>query len=123
MAATQYGTGLKQGATSVTITTFPNSTNYYIEGVDEGDTLSQVVLTQDADGALANRSVQHNLPRVTLRLICKTAATPLSDFPKDTSITCNTNQNWWVESGAITISKDPWKVAVTIVKLGLAVVP
>ncbi len=115
MAATQYGTGLKVGATPALGVTV---TNYYVQSVTENDSEVNQELVVDADGAPYTRIVKQVIPTFTMTAICKSGAAPLTDFPKGTVVTIS-GTYWMVESAPQETKAEPHTITVQLKKYNL----
>jgi hypothetical protein len=115
----QIGTDLAVGAT--TTLTLPNATNYTVVSCSEGDKQIDFEDVVDADGKLMTRLVFNRFAKLTLELICKSAAAPATDFVTGsvTSLGTTPNDKWYIDSAVITKTKSATKVTVTATLLGL----
>lgn len=118
MAATQFGTSLLVGA-AITGPSITNIANYIIESATNNEAERDEEKTYDASGAIANIAQFGKYPSVTVTLVCKTGADPVTDFPVGSVV----DTNWFVDSAPITKTKSPHRVTLKLVQYGLAVVP
>lgn len=112
MAATQLGTTL-------IIAGQRTLTNYIVseDTINDANVVSEDV--EDSDGKLCTRIVFRNEAKIKLSLICKTGATPASDFPIGTMCTVTGLTGYFVDSAPIVKSKSAQKVTVEMTLLGV----
>lgn len=108
----QLGANLEEGAV-VSVLTIPNATNYYVQRVTEGGKDVDFEDTFNADGLRVTRSIFNKNRRVSVEMVCKSGATPLSDFPVGTLVATD----WYVESAPVEKTKSPWTVTVDLVEI------
>ena len=112
MAATQIGGTLIIGGQQTL-------TNYIVEQ----DTLNDANVVQedveDADGKLVTRIIFRNEAKIKLSLICKTGATPTSDFPIGGMCTVTGLTAYFVDSAPVVKTKSAQKVDLEMTNLGI----
>ena len=118
MAATQYGTKLKVGATPALAV---DVTNYWVQSFTANEADVREVMTFDANGAPLNRCVQQVIPLYTLTLTAMSAATPTTDFAKGTVVLIGSD-SWMVESAPVETKAEPWTLTVQLKNFNLAAV-
>lgn len=116
MAAIEVlGTGVIQGANVSTATATVTFTNYIVENATEGGKNVDFEDVMDADGKRVTRIVFNREKKLTLTLICKTAATtPMTDFPEGDMCAITGLTTFFVDSCAVSRVKGANKVTVTL---------
>jgi hypothetical protein len=113
MAAIEvFGTGVQQGAALTTVSA--TLTNYILESATEGGKNVDFEDVFDSDGKRVTRIVFNRELKLTLTLICKTSATPTSDFPEGDKSTITGLTTFYVDSCALSRVKGANKVTVTL---------
>ena len=112
MAATQFGSTLIIGGQRTL-------TNYIVseDTINDANVVSEDV--EDADGKLCTRIIFRNEAKIRLSLICKTGATPASEFPIGAMCTVTGLTGYFVDSAPIVKSKSAQKVTVDMTLLGV----
>lgn len=108
--ATQLGTTLIIGGQRTL-------TNYIVETDEVGGNDIDMEDVLAADGTRATRIIFKIDEKAKLSLICKTGATPASDFPEGAMCTLTGLTGWYVDSAPITKSKSAQKVSVTLTNI------
>jgi hypothetical protein len=110
MAATQLGATLIIGGQRTL-------TNYIVESdeVNDANVVSEDV--EDADGKLATRIIFRNEDKVKLSLICKSGASPATEFPVGAMCTITGLTTYFVDSAPIVKAKGAQKVSVEMTKI------
>lgn len=103
MAATQIGSTLIIGGQRAL-------TNYIVseDTLNDANVVSEDV--EDADGKLVTRIVFRNEAKIKCSLICKTGATPTSDFPVGGMCAITGLTQYFVDSAPVVKSKSAQKV-------------
>jgi len=112
MAVTQIGTDLEIGVATVT--------NYVVQEITSGG--SPNILMEDVfdeDGALETRIVFQVQPKLGLRMVSKSGATPATDFPEGGMSTIATYSNRFVNSCRITTVAGAQRVDVELETIGI----
>jgi hypothetical protein len=109
------GTAVQTGATVLTETL--TLTNYIIESATDGTRTFDFEDVFDADGARVSRLIFNRQKQIVLTLICKSAATPLTDFPVGDMAAHSGLTDYFVTSAPITLVKGARKVTVTLDKI------
>lgn len=112
MAATQLGATLIIGGQRTL-------TNYIVESDEINDANVVQEDIEDADGKLATRIIFRNEAKVKLSLICKTGATPATEFPVGAMCTVTGLTAYFIDSAPIVKTKTAQKVTVEMTNLGL----
>lgn len=112
MATTQLGSTLIIGGQRTL-------TNYIVseDTINDANVVSEDV--EDADGKLVTRLVFRNEAKIRLSLICKTGATPATEFPVGTMCTVTGLTGYFVDSAPIVKTKSAQKVTVDMTLLGV----
>lgn len=107
MAATQIGTTLLLGVGSTL-------GSYIIAQItnNEANIVSEEV--EDENGALATHITYRNEPVIGFELICKSDATPATDFPIGALATLSGYGSYLVENATVTATKSPRRVSVRL---------
>lgn len=113
MAATQLGTDLLVGAGNV-------AGNYFVESIESGDADVKFTDYNDENGKLATRVIKDSWAKKTLNLVCKSGATPATDFPVGAMATLSGFTTYFVDSCSITASEDATKVTVQLSAIGIS---
>jgi hypothetical protein len=110
MAATQLGATLIIGGQRAL-------TNYIVseDTLNDANVVSEDV--EDADGALSTRIIFRNEAKIKCALICKTGATPTSDFPVGAMCTITGLTAYFVDSAPVVKSKTAQKVTLEMTKI------
>jgi len=110
MAATQLGATLIIGGQRTL-------TNYIVETDETNDANVVSEDVEDADGKLATRIIFRNEDIVKLSLICKSGASPATDFPKGAMCTITGLTTYFVDSAPVVKAKGAQKVSVEMTKI------
>lgn len=108
--ATQLGTTLIIGGQRTL-------TNYIVESDEVGGNDIDMEDVLDAAGARATRIIFKIDEKAKLSLICKTGATPATDFPEGGMCTVTGLTAWYVDSAPIVKTKSAQKVNVTLTNI------
>lgn len=109
------GTGVKTGATP-SVGTW---TNYIIQRIRTGKVVYEGEDIDNSDGALITRLIFKRHPIITVEAVCKTAATPLTDFPEKDMCALTGASAYWVESCDVGEAKGATTVAVELHLIGI----
>jgi hypothetical protein len=109
------GTGFQTGAAVITETV--SFTDYVLESATDGTRTYDFEDVMDADGARVARLIFNRQKQLVLTLICKTAATPLTDWPVGDMCPYTGLTSYFVTSAPITLVKGARKVTVTLDKI------
>ncbi len=112
MAATQLGSTLIIGGQRTL-------TNYIVseDTINDANVVSEDV--EDADGKLTTRIIFRNEAKIRLSLICKSGATPTSEFPVGAMCTVTGLTGYFVDSAPVVKTKSAQKVTVDMTLLGV----
>jgi hypothetical protein len=113
------GTSLLVDGQTVVFGSTITFTNYIVATATAGDTNVESEDIDDEDGALKTRLIFKRHAKATLNLICKSGATPLSDFPMGDMCTYGALTAYFVESLTIERSKSAQRATVTLINLGI----
>jgi hypothetical protein len=116
----EYGTVLAVGGQNVIHGTAVTFTNYICKKTGDGSYDVKDEEVEDQDGKLCTIEIYDLHKNVTLNLICKSAATPLADFPDKQMCTIASLTDWRVQSVNIDKTRSPNEVQVTLRKLNFA---
>jgi hypothetical protein len=113
------GTSLVVGGQSVIHGTTVTLTSYIVESATDGGKEVDMEDINDADGALSTRLIFKRHAKVSLKLISKTGATPLVDFPQgDMSVHTGLTE-FYVDSLSIENSKSAQRVTLELTDIGI----
>jgi hypothetical protein len=110
MAATQLGSTLIIGGQRTL-------TNYIVSEETANDANVVMEDVEDADGAFATRIIFRNEGKIKVSLICRTGATPATEFPVGAMCTVTGLTGYFVDSAPIVKSKSAQKVTVEMTKI------
>lgn len=92
-------------------------TNYIIESVTDGQRTIDFEDVMNEDGLRVARLIFNRNAQIVMTLICKSAATPLVDFPVGDMCTLSGLTTYFVTSAPITSVKGARKITVTLDKI------
>lgn len=112
MSATQLGTTLIIGGQRAL-------TNYIVseDTLNDANVVSEDI--EDADGKLATRIIFRNEAKIKVSLICKTGATPTSDFPMGGMCTITGLTGYFIDSAPVVKTKSAQKCTLEMTLLGV----
>jgi hypothetical protein len=92
-------------------------TNYIIESCTDGARPIDYEDVFNEDGVRVARLIFNRNAQIVMTLICKTSATPLTDFPEGDMCAHSGLTDYFVTSAKITSVKGARKIAVTLDKI------
>ena len=111
---TEIGTALQYGGQTTAFA------SYIVESQTDNEAETAKEDIDNADGSLSTRAIYKRLPKISFTLICKAGAVPATDFPVENKCAATgTYLSWYVDSAAITRTKSPTKLSVTLTSLGI----
>lgn len=109
------GTGVISGA-APSVGTW---TNYIVQSVTEGDKDVEIEDIDDADGALATRLIMKRHAKLHVEAVCKSAATPTTDFPKGAMCALTGLTAYYVDDIKVNETKGATRISVDLSLIGI----
>lgn len=109
------GTGIQSGAAPSTGTW----TNYIVQSVTEGNKNVEIEDVFDADGALVTRLVFLRHAKLSITAVCKTAATPATDFPVGDMSALTGLTAFYVDGLSVNKVKGATQITVELTNIGI----
>ena len=109
------GTGVISGA----VPSVGTWTNYIVQSVTEADKDVEIEDIDDADGALVTRLIFKRHAKLHIEAVCKTAATPVTDFPKGDMCALTGLTAYYVDDIKVTETKGANRISVDLTLIGI----
>jgi len=112
MALEQIGTDLEVGVGTTIV-------NYIVERFEDGDKEVSMKDVNDEDGVLATRIIKQRMDKRRMTLICKSGATPKTDWPKGAMATVAGWTQYFVDNATVEETEDEQRVNLELTNIGI----